>query len=344
MTEAGATLASIHAWNRSIWDRLPGFERLPAALLLAGPSGVGKRAFADALAQALLCAASRADRTACGQCASCRLLLLESHPDLRVLEVSSADDAEAPAEESGARKEKAASQWIKIDAVRGLRDFLAFTSHLAGRKVVVIHDADRLYANAANALLKTLEEPPTNTHIILVSSHPNRLPVTVRSRCVRVAFAIPGTDSSLEWLAAQGSSHAEAALAYAGGAPLLANEWADGETWGQRRKLVDTVFAAPDVDAVAVADGIDAEQLADLLRGLQRWCYDLTLVAATGKVRYHPDCARILHSIAGRASPVALLAFQRDLAKAVRTLEHPLNPRLVAERHLIGYRTAVKET
>lgn len=344
MTEAGANPATIHAWNRAAWDRLPAFERLSAALLLAGPAGVGKRAFADALAQALLCSAPRTDRTACGQCPACRLLLTGNHPDLRVLDVSLAEEAEVVVEEGATRKDKAASQWIKIEAVRGLRDFLAFTSHLAGRKVVVIHDADRLHANAANALLKTLEEPPSGTYFILVSSRPNRLPVTVRSRCVRLAFAIPRADDTLEWLGVAGSAQPEAALAYAGGAPLLAHEWASSENWNHRRHLVDAVFAASDFDVVAVADGIDAEQLGELLHGLQRWCYDLTLVAATGQVRYHPDCARILHSMASRASPVALLAFQRELAKAVRTLEHPLNPRLVAERHLIGYKTAIKET
>lgn len=343
MTVSGAALARVHVWNRAIWARLPAFERLSAALLLTGPAGVGKRAFADALAQALLCATPGPDRTACGACAACRLILAESHPDLRVLDAS-AEEPDATVEEAGTRKEKAASPWIKIEAVRGLRDFLAFTSHLAGRKVVVIHDADRLHANAANALLKTLEEPPGRTHFILVSSRPNRLPVTVRSRCVRLTFAIPDAADALAWLGSTGRAQAEGALAYAGGAPLLAQDWASDERWSHRRRLVDTVFAATDFDPVAVADGIDAEQLGELIHGLQRWCYDLILAAATGQVRYHPDCARILHSMAGRASATAVLAFQRELAKAVRTLEHPLNPRLVAERHLIGYKTAVKET
>lgn len=344
MIESGAALASVHVWNRAIWARLPRFERLSGALLLAGPAGVGKRAFADALAQALLCATPHADQSACGACAACRLILADSHPDLRVLDASPAEEADAAADEGGPRKEKTASPWIKIEAVRGLRDFLAFTSHLAGRKVVVIHDADRLHANAANALLKTLEEPPGGTHFILVSSRPNRLPVTVRSRCVRLAFAIPDAEAALGWLRSLGSAQPEGPLAYVGGAPLLAQDWASDERWSLRRRLVDAVFAAPDFDPVAVADGIDAEQLGELIHGLQRWCYDLTLAAATGNVRYHPDCARILHSMASRTSAVAVLAFQRELAKAVRTLEHPLNPRLVAERHLIGYKKAVKET
>ncbi len=145
-------------------DRGPqGRATLPPALLLHGPRGIGKHALALNLAQALLCEAPRADGLACGECAGCRYAIRGQHPDLLRLELTTID------EETG---ELAAVDTIAIDRVRALIDFVQLTSHRQRAKVAVIAPAERLNAAAANALLKTLEEPPPLTYFVLVFGLP----------------------------------------------------------------------------------------------------------------------------------------------------------------------------
>jgi DNA polymerase-3 subunit delta' len=331
----------IHPWNRGIWAQLPAFDRLAPVMLLTGPGGVGKGDFALALAKALLCQAPRADRQACGACSPCRLYESGNHPDFRLLEPAAADQDEAVEEAQHKGKPAGASRWIKIDAVRDLADLLAFSAHLAGRKAVVIRPADRLHPSAANALLKTLEEPPAATHFLLVTGHPARLPATVRSRCVRVVFGLPSPEASTAWLREQGARQPELALAQAGFAPLGALALDGPEYWAARSTLVEEILARPDFDPVAAVDRLGAEQLPLLVGGLQRWCYDLLAVASGGAVRYNPDCAQILHRLSARVGRGPLLRFSRELLVVARWLEHPLNARLVAERCLIGYRNAI---
>jgi DNA polymerase-3 subunit delta' len=336
----------IHPWNEAAWSALPALDRLHPVLLIAGPRGVGKSAFARTLAHALLCASPQASGQPCGTCAGCRLLDSGNHPDIRVLQPADAEEEEAGgAGEEGVSRSKgaAASRVIKVDAVRALADFFALTSHLAGSKVVIIDPADRLNASAANALLKTLEEP-ANTRFLLVTGQPARLPATVRSRCVRVALPLPESHAACAWLRAQGVADAEGALAMAGGAPLLALQMSAAEHGDMRRKLIDAVLSNPRFDPVAAVDVLGPDQVSALVPALQRWCHDLILHRLTGTVRYYPDCAQILHPVSRRADAQAVLRFVKELQQVARHLEHPLNARLLAERCLIGYRNAIAGT
>jgi DNA polymerase III subunit delta' len=332
----------IHPWNEAAWTALPALERLPPALLLAGPRGTGKSAFARTLAQALLCARRSPAGMPCGACPGCRLFASDNHPDLRIVEPAAAGDDEdsGDAEEGSRPKPAASARWIKVDAVRALSQFLSLTSHFGGRKVVLIDPAERLHPSAANALLKTLEEP-TNTQFILVTAQPARMPATVRSRCVRIPLTLPDPGIAHAWLRAQGAAQPEAALAMAGGAPLRALDLSTPESTQLRRRLIDAVFSNPRFDPVAAVDILGTEGVSTLVPALQRWCYDLLLCATTGSVRYYPDCAQILHPVARRAPARQLLRFARELQEVARHLEHPLNPRLLAESCLIGYRNAI---
>jgi DNA polymerase-3 subunit delta' len=196
--------------------------RLPHALLLAGPAGVGKRRFANALANYLLCLEPTA-AGACGACRACKLVAAETHPDMVWI---------APEETSRA---------VKIDQIRALTDFVGKTAQMGGKKIAVIEPAEAMNTNAANALLKNLEEPAGDTHLILVSDAPGRLLPTIRSRCLQNVFGVPSTSESLSWLASITGSNASAKrlLGLAGGKPLAALAMHEGDTLTLRDGLRD---------------------------------------------------------------------------------------------------------
>ncbi|MNF42052.1 DNA polymerase III subunit delta' [compost metagenome] len=176
-------MAEAYPWQAQLWQQLAGRQQHAHAYLLHGPQGIGKRALAERLMALLLCQHPQ-QLQACGQCKSCMLLTAGSHPDNYVLEPEEADKA------------------IKVDQVRDLVNFVVQTAQLGGRKVVLVEPAEAMNLNAANALLKSLEEPSGNTVLLLVSHQPSRLLPTIKSRCVQQACPLPGQAQSLQWLAA----------------------------------------------------------------------------------------------------------------------------------------------
>jgi DNA polymerase III subunit delta' len=178
--------------------------RLPHSLLLVSAPGLGAEALANWSTALALCESS--GERPCDTCASCRLLRADSHPDAHVVRL-----------EEGA-------QQIKIDQVRELIDSLMLKSYRGGYKVGVIEGAEALNAHGANAFLKTLEEPTANTMLIIIAKPSHRLPATVASRCLRLNLRPPSAVAALAWLVAHSPANQpwNAALALAGGAPLLA--------------------------------------------------------------------------------------------------------------------------
>lgn len=214
------------AWHREAWDTLRmRRERnaMPHALLLAGPAGLGKRDFLERLVRSLLCSQPD-DGDACGHCRTCALLDAGTHPDRVAVGLELRDDGKP-------RKE------IVIPQVRALSARLAMASQFGGWQVASIDPADALNANAANALLKTLEEPTPSTLIVLVADAPWRLPPTIRSRCQRMDFRLPPREEALAWLHAAGIADAEAALDASGGNPGLARAWAGDGALAQRAEV-----------------------------------------------------------------------------------------------------------
>ncbi len=272
-------------WHEPLWRQFQqrrAADRLPHALLLAGPAGLGKLAFAKRLARALLCETPDGEGDACGRCRSCRLFQAGSHPDYRM---------EQPAEEGKA---------IRIDPIRELCAFLGFTAQYGGYKIALLEPADRLNLNAANSLLKTLEEPPGDCLLLLVTAHPARLPATVRSRCQKVSFVPPPPSVARAWLAARmnGGPDPQVLLDIAGGAPLAALAYADGERWRRRQELVEHYeqVLAGRADPVRAAELWMQGDVAENLRWLIGWHTDLIRLKMNPDVIHlsNPDLRSVL--------------------------------------------------
>jgi DNA polymerase-3 subunit delta' len=216
-------------WHESSWKTLTrDLERLPHALLLHGQAGIGKNHFALRLAQFVLCLDRAGADHACGRCHSCALFRVGNHPDL--LRVAPLED----------------SSIIAVDQVRGVSEFLALKGHTSPFKVVVISPAQAMNVNAANSLLKALEEPPPRSLIVLVTSHLSRVPITIRSRCVRVSFQAPSWSQAIGWLKEQnlGGTEFETRLSEAGGAPLSVRSATERESDRRAELLADLAAMA----------------------------------------------------------------------------------------------------
>jgi DNA polymerase-3 subunit delta' len=195
-------------WHTDAWRHLGeqlASDRLPHALLLAGTEYTGKSRLAMALAKLLLCAEPVAGHN-CGQCHACEMARAGSHGDFRWLQ---------PEDKS---------RVIKIDQVRDVVNFGTMTASFGKRKVVVFAPAEAMNPNAANALLKSLEEPTRESYMLLVSHRLHGLPATIRSRCQLLRLPPPTRDQSLDWLEQLTGSRedSERLLALADGQPLLA--------------------------------------------------------------------------------------------------------------------------
>lgn len=213
-------------WHQEHWARLQSrHERgaLPHALLLCGPEGLGKREFMQRFVRGLLCVHPM-QGDACGQCRSCLLLDAGTHPDL--ISVS-----------YGLRKDGVQRSEIVVDQIRELSARLSMASQFGGWQITVIDPADAMNAAAANALLKTLEEPTPNTMLILLADAPWRLPQTIRSRTQRIEFHLPSPQQSLDWLQGEGVKDPAAALEAAGGNPGLARLWSREGALARRQEV-----------------------------------------------------------------------------------------------------------
>ena len=240
-------------WHKTELEQLASQrESLGHALLIHGPQGVGKLAFAMALAQALLCERPGRRGLACGRCPACGWFTAGNHPDFRCIAPQSLMEERQQDEDEEETTEKAdGGRYITVKQVRALGGLLEVSAHRGGAKVIVLHPAESLNVQAANALLKSLEEPPEGSYFLLVAHRAGCIPPTVLSRCRRVPLGRPQKAAAAAWLQSAGVAEPETALAHAGYAPLLARELAQAEYWQQRSVLLASL-SAPGFDALSL--------------------------------------------------------------------------------------------
>jgi DNA polymerase-3 subunit delta' len=326
-------------WNEKIKEQLlgQGLTRIPHAMLLVGPSGVGKAAFAEEIAALLLCEAHASHLRACGECDACRWMDAGNHPDFRRVAPDGDGEAEPGAEEASAEKgKKRGATNIRIDQIRDLESFIYVGSYRNGNRVVLVTDAAALNPAAANALLKILEEPPANVYFIMVSTRSKTLLPTLRSRCRVIAFASPDGTAAADWLRGAGlEKQAKRYLDLAGGAPMRVEQWKDQGQLAPIDALIDSLISPP-ADPFALAarwDGLLKSdglfRMENLVEGVQRWLFDLAQERMTGELRYHGGWPRPkgVQSL----NPRALLAAWREIGQFRRSARHPLNQLLFLE-------------
>jgi len=339
----------IYPWQTDDWQRLQQLRaHWPHAILLHGEAGIGKLQFAQHLAQGLLCETPAPNGEPCGTCPACLWFSQGNHPDYRAVLPEAlaglaapdaiADAAPEKADDGDSKKSRAPSKEIKIEQVRALLDFCGVGSHRGGMRVVLLYPAEALNVAAANALLKTLEEPPSGVVFLMVSARVDRLLPTIISRCRQWPMSVPNADDARAWLASQGIDDAAALLAEAGGAPLSALALANDENRPLRDFALAQLAAGPNCDAFACGESLQKLPVPMVLGWLQRWLYDVLAQRTAGRPRYYPAAAKALARCAQTADPAALARCIKTVTRQRAVENHPLNARLVFEELFLAYR------
>ncbi len=243
-------------WQTSVWNKLftqhfsqmEEAQHFPHALLLAGIAGIGKKQLAFYLAKALLCQSPEYKSQSgqiepCLSCRSCLLFHSGNHPDL--YHITTPEDKKV----------------IPVDDIRELIQWSVLSSQYGGKKIIIIEPAEAMNLNAANSLLKTLEEPVADTIIILLTNKKQALLATIRSRCQTIDLALPERQLAIHWLEQSlmpEKHNAQLLLSLSSGAPLLALDLARGEQLEFRRSIFDDLFSIINelVDPVKIAEAL----------------------------------------------------------------------------------------
>ncbi len=309
----------IYPWQQTVWQTVQQALQaghLPHALLFTGEAGCGNEIFMQTLAQSLLCLQPQVHGQACGQCRSCQVFKAHAHPDFMGI---------------GLQDER---QAIVIEQIRELLYFLNLSRSYSPRRVITLYPAERMNQNAANSLLKSLEEPAAHTHILLFSANPASLLPTIRSRCQVLRLPLPTTAQALAFLESY-SVHTAAStlLNLSHGRPLAALALANSDTLTKRQQWLNHLQQVAQaqgniVELSAYWEKYDKNVLLD-------WQFDYLLQQL--KQPYQattPLGGETLHPI---INPSKLWRIYEDLLELKKRVNHPLNPRAFVEAQLMAW-------
>jgi DNA polymerase-3 subunit delta' len=311
-------------------------ERLAHAYLFHGEEAIGKRLTAVRLAQALNCERPPEAESldSCGECRSCQQIDARTHPDFFVIE----PDPEQT------------TQQIKIEQVREIEHQIMYRPLIGERKICLIDDADRMTIGAANALLKTLEEPPAHSLFLVISSRPSALPATIRSRCQALRFTTPArTQVEAALILKREISPADARfLAIVSEGRLGDALTADvKDTRARQQELVDLVRPQSLQSIGAILSSAEAmakaDRAQDILAWLARWIRDLVLIQVEGDRDQilNLDDLSTLKAYARQANTDALLSLLREIELTEQRATRNLNLHMALEMILLRLRDAV---
>lgn len=320
-------------WHQALWSQVQARQaqkRLPQAVLLAGARGLGKELFARQFAALLLCESMTGARP-CGTCRSCTQLGAGTHPNALLLSTAGLHCLAGPEPTS---QDGAISLWlpdkdskkrdIGVDGIRNLIERLGLSSHYGQARMAAISPADSLNGSGINMLLKTVEEPPPATHLLLIAERWRALPATLRSRCELWRFTPPPPAQALAWLRQRHPQQPESALKAFVRCPLRAAQALDPEVASRREEWARALGAPRHSLKLQGLKREDAEF------GLECW---LETVAGWMRQRLAPRAD-------GPAVPAAfdagrLTAIQQWVVEGLRGLERNGNPALIVESIMI---------
>ena len=323
----------IYPWQIAQWQTLQQrmqTKKLPHAMLLIGAQGLGKLDFALSFVSRLFCTSPVANE-ACGHCEACHLLNIKHHPDLKLV-----------AAEEG-------KQIISVDQIRELIGYQNLTPHSSPKKVAIVKSAEQMNVNASNSLLKTLEEPPESSILILITHNPDRLLPTIRSRCQTINFIAPDSQQALTWLLPKLDGDKNLAanlLALANNAPLKALDYAEMGVVEQRNQLFESLqgMHLGRLNPVSVAASWLKTDFELTCLCLTSWVVDMIRLKADQHppLLGNPDLGQALRSLSEKIDLRGLLDLYQKLLGVAVLKRSNINGQMILEDLLIHWVRLVK--
>lgn len=342
---------NLHPWLVNSFKELTS-RSLPQALLIHGAANIGKLEFGLALANFVLCENSKKSDYACGECDACHWFSAGNHPDfvpvlpeeLESLLNFSRLDVENSKTQSNLTEDKKLSKVIKIEQIRDAISSIEIGAHRGNSKIVLIYTVEAMQSAAANSLLKSLEEPPNNVKIILISHQIDKVLPTIKSRCRLISVGPPSFEQGLEWLNMKldgGSIPAEkieSVFRENGGAVLksLDQLQMNGQTFASEIVL-GYLMNPQQLNQSNFSELISKVMMKDLIFILQKWILDLTLLLNKLPPKFYPSQISVLNKYLKTISIQKLLIYSNKLKVAQKYSEHPLNNKIQAEHLLVEY-------
>lgn len=321
--------AELLPWQRENWAHLNSYrlqKRIPQGLLFFGKKGLGKEQLVKQFASALLCARPQNNGLACGACSSCLLFKAETHPDF----ISIKPDED--------------KQVISINQIRSLIAQLSLKPQFETYRVVMVNPADEISLGAANAFLKYLEEPTERTIIILITDKPAKLPVTIVSRCQKLAVTTPDKTMFFDWLQQHAGISEDTSSALFGlvqGAPLLALSYFKEQTLAVRNDCFKAwvALAKQQTHPVIVAENWLKLPASPLIFWISSWLIDLIKCRYQTRLDnlYNPDLTDALQKLSQRLDPKKLYRLYDLLLTSRQYLHTQVNKQLMYEEILIQW-------
>ncbi|AGS07007.1 DNA polymerase III subunit delta' [Candidatus Profftella armatura] len=328
----------LYPWQHDSWRKLQKLRLyLPHTILFYGEKGIGKKYLIDIFIQSLLCENFDENNYICNKCNSCVWFLKKNHPDFRyvhpeIFEKSLLDNHKKNESLNNKSKE------IKINQIRELSNFINISNHYSKIRIVLLHPADSLNNNAANALLKMLEESPLNSFFILLCDKIDSLLKTILSRCYKFILKSPSRDESLEWLKQQNVSNPDILLSEQGGGPLIVFNNAKNKKYNLLiNKLKEFLMEADIEYALNISEKLQKIPILIIFEWIQRWVYDLFLLKITNTNRYYPHYKNQLNQLKEKTDQYRLLYVLRKFHEKRLIINNSFSSNLLIKDILLTY-------
>ena len=318
---------------------------VPNSLIINGQKDIGKFQLGFELCKYLLCESP--NQKPCGSCDACNWVDHGNHPDLFVLvpqilrHILPYDlDDQKNSEDS---EEKKLSKFIRIEQIRNIVSSNEMGSYRGGKRVVLIYPAESMQTEAANCLLKTLEEPSLNLFIILITHHIEKLLPTIRSRCQIFHVPKPPIETSVEWLSDQfankrSKSFLEEQLVLHSGSPLKVISAIEENSLNQD-EIIQELLKFNHLNSYKIIDLLTKSTLLDILNCILKWSIDINLCLFHQKAKFFPQYQSQISSTCQELDKITFQHFLSSLNNELKLANHPLFPKLQLEAVLVRYKS-----
>jgi DNA polymerase III subunit delta' len=329
----------VYPWLKTPWNKLALIPKtfFPHALIICGMNGIGKYDFSKILSQSLLCVNPKNEGLPCGSCSACVQYVAASNGDFLQLDVIEGKKS------------------IGVDQIREMIHWINLTHQGKQKKILLIPQASQMTVQASNALLKTLEEPPANVVIILISEHIKSLLATIRSRCQIIALASPDKETIIQWMEEKQSDWKLAAaidnsllqnqqllLSLAGNAPLKVKQLLTSDELNQRKMIVEQLIAimSENKAPVLVSAQLSKLEMTQVLYWFQSILFDLIYIHFKLDIKQliNKDYSQQLKMISISLNSLLLFELIKELSQYYQYQGNSLNMQLLLDSYLIKWR------